>query len=104
MNENHELFLHEICEWLQERGFVNDRGWEKKQESGMMFYSFFKGNYRFEIRLNWHRPIVLSIIDCEKEVYRNSDYIGWMNQKLLNTFEKPFSRTLFNELCEHYGI
>ncbi|TXG75755.1 hypothetical protein E6Q11_06860 [Candidatus Dojkabacteria bacterium] len=103
------LFFADLCRWLEEKGFVNNRGWGKKR-GGIGFYSFQKGKYRFEIKTDWnlkydwYEPIVLDIIDCEKEFYCDVDYIGWMGRKHLNRFAKPFSRSFFDGLCEYYGI
>ncbi len=103
------LFVDEISKWLQEKGFVNDRGWKEKRE-GMGFYSFVKGQFRVEIKTDWdikyawHTPIYLQILDCEKEFYSNEGYIGWIGQRVLNSFTKPFSRSMFDNLCEYYGF
>lgn len=103
------LFFTELCKWLQEKGFVNDRGWKKKRE-GMGFYSFVKGKIRFEIKTDWnvkydwYSDIYVQIIDCKNEFYSTEGYIGWMGKTVLQEFTKPFSRSMFDELFEHYGL
>lgn len=103
------LFFTELSKWLQEKGFVNDRGWKQKSE-GMGFYSFVKGKFRVEIKTDWnikydwYGAIYVQIIDCEKEFYGNGGYIGWVGQNVLQSFKKPFSRSMFDELCEYHGL
>ena len=105
------LFAEELIKWLQEKGFLNDRGWDKKGELGMKFYSFVKGNYRFEIKLgwdkrfDWYEPILINFLDCEKEWWGEPmNCLMWMGQNNLHTFKKPFSRSMFDAICEQYGI
>lgn len=103
------LFFNELSKWLQEKGFLNDRGWKEKHE-GMGFYSFSKGKFRVEIKTDWNLkndwcdPIYVQILDCEKEFYSNNGYIGWMGQKVLQSFNKPFSRSMFDNLCDYHGF
>ncbi len=103
------LFFDELSKWLQEKGFLNDRGWKEKYE-GLGFYSFGKGKFRVEIKTDWnlkydwYDPIYVQILDCEKEFYCNGGYIGWMGQDVLQSFKKSFSRSMFDNLCEYHGF
>lgn len=100
-------YVEELTSWLRDKNFLNDRGWT---QDGVSFYSFKKGNYRIEAKFNWNlkhvenKPLMINILDCEKEYKDERNSIGWMGQKYLHTFKKPISQTLFNELCEHYGL
>ena len=110
-NTDHIAFFNDFSQWLQEKGFVNDRGWKHKNE-GRGFYSFVKGNIRFEIKTDWnlkyswYDAIFVQIIDCKNEFYCNGGggYIGFMGQIVLQSFSKPFSRTFFDELCSYYEL
>ena len=109
--QDHSLFCDELIKWLQEKGFNNDRGWNKKNEYGMKFYSFVKGNYRFEIKLDWNKkfdwyaPILINFVDCEKEWWGEPmNCLIWMDQNYLHTFKKPFFRSTFDALCKEYGL
>lgn len=109
MSNESSLFFIELTKWLLEKGFVNDRGWNKEEE-GLGFYSYVKGNFRFEIKTNWNikydfeSEISVQIKDCTKEVYCDAGYIGWLGQNVLISLKKPFSRQLFDGLCEYYEI
>jgi hypothetical protein len=111
INVDSELFCNRLCEWLQEKGFSNDRGWANDGSSDLSFYSFVKGPYRFEIKLNWDRkynwysPVVVNFIDCSKEWWGEPlDCLIWMGQNTLHTFNEPFSKKTFESICEHYKL
>jgi len=105
------IFFNEITKWLGEKGFFNDRGWKNESE-GMGFYSFSKGKFRVNIKTDWnlkydwYNPIEVQFIDCEKESYNNgtNGYIGWTGQKILFSLNKPFSKQMFDNLCEYCGF
>lgn len=104
--------LEVIIEWLLKNGFVDTpQTWKQPEEHGLMFYSYKKNDYRIEIKENWnlkydYSPIVLSILDCKKEVYSdgNNGYLGWMGQNYLIGLNSPKSINLLNELLKHYNI
>lgn len=110
MQENNSLYFTNLCEWLHEKGFVNDRGWKTKNEEGMGYYSFVKDKFRIDIltdwtvKFDWYGDIVIQIKDCENETYSVDCYVGWLGQKVLNTFNKPISKNLFEELLKYYEI
>ena len=106
-----EQFIKDITSRCEQQGFENDRGWEQPDKKGLHHYSFGKGNYRFEINLNWNKsythyePLLITFLDCSKE-YRGEplNFHGWMGQSRLHKFTKPISRSMFDALCEHYGL
>lgn len=108
-NLSSEPFCTELCNWLKERGFENDRGWKEKRD-GSMFYSFVKNNIRFEIKQDWNLrmsafvPVHVNILNCENECYSDNGYIGWLGQEFLMYLHEPFNRTFFNEICEYFGV
>jgi hypothetical protein len=103
------IFVNEFINWLNEKGFIDDRSWKNDKEE-MKFYSLVKGNYRFEIKLNWdkkydfYKPIVINFIDCTNEFYPGGNIEMYMGQKFLLKFEKPISRSMFNCICEEYEL
>lgn len=100
-------YVEELTSWLRDKNFLNDRGWT---HDGISFYSFRKGNYRFELKFNWNlewienKPVMINLLDCEREYRDEQNPFMWEGQKYLHTFKKPISQKLFNELCEHYGL
>jgi hypothetical protein len=104
------IFINEFINWLNEKGFVDDRSWNSNEEREDKFYSFVKGIYRFEILLNWnkkydsYKPIVINFIDCSKEIYPGGNILMYLRQKHLLRFEKPISRSMFNCICEEYEL
>jgi len=77
----------------------------------MNFYSFVKGDYRFEIKLDWHKeytsyePIIINFIDCGKEWWGESlNALMWIGQNTLHTFNKPITQSMFINICEQYEV
>jgi len=108
--DNIYSFCDELIKQLEEKGFKNDRGWEKKHDE-TRFYSFVKGIYRFEIRLDWdkiydfYKPIEITFLNCEEEWYGEPiSCLMWMGQKVLHSFKKPFSQLMFDALCYEYEL
>ena len=109
--KNNERYCKDLISWLEEMGFKNDRGWDHADEQGLHFYSFVKGNYRFEIRMNWHKKystfdlIHINFLNCANE-HRGEPFGAamWMGQRQLLLFTESISRSLFINLCVHYKI
>jgi hypothetical protein len=102
-----------IIKWLEDKGFVNDRSWKKEDKDGLNFYSFGKGDYRFEIKKDWNKKFtsapytnfMLSIFNCKDEWWGEPmNCLMWMGQKYLCGFDKEISKELFDEICKHYNI
>jgi len=100
--------LKEFIDFLESKGFKNDRSWSKNINKGYMFYSFGRGVFHVEIKenwnipYNWYEPLVINILDCNKEYYSGPDsgYIGWMGQVSIQLFKGLPSKTLFSEIFE----
>ncbi len=109
--DTNNKFIIRLIKWLEEKGFANDRGWDKPRKDGSMFYSFGKGRHRVNITQDWDKslsfyvPLTVSFLDCEKE-YNGAglNFKGMLGQTQLIRLEKTFTRPLFDELCKHYGI
>ena len=102
----------EILTWLKNKEFIEDRSWKQEDKDGLNFYSFGKGDYRFEIKKNWNKKyksapytdVMISLFDCKGEIYSSEGFIGWLGQKHLVSFDKEITRELFDEIIKHFEI
>lgn len=105
-------FVDELSVWLEEEGFVNDRGAKNPKYDEPYTLDFGKKNckYRWQVEVNWDKrlswssPVEVLVMNCEHEAYSEAPYLGWQNQYPVNHFKKPFTKTMFNELCNQYGM
>ena len=107
---SNELYVIEFLRWLLKKEFVDDRSWNGNEEREDKFYSFVKGNYRFEVKLNWnikydfYKPIVINFIDCTNELYPGGSIQMYLGQKHLLRFESPISFSMLEGICEQYEL
>ena len=107
---SNESYVIDFLHGLLKKGFVDDRSWNGNEEREDKFYSLVKGNYRFEIKLNWHKkydsykPIVINFIDCTNEIYPGGSIQMYLGQKHLLKFESPISFPMLEGICEQYEL
>ena len=108
--EESELFFKKLKVWLESSGFTLDSFVCCDTDKGVKTYFYVKGKYKVEIKLNYdllyntHTNIIVNFLDCEGEIYCNDGFIGWLGRKYLITLNKPFTRTFFNEILNHFVV